>query len=194
MRNLWPVLVLSGLFLALGCSSQRFSYEVAPTFRTTSYESVAQDPRKDRIVIREGLRPLNPSLHLQAALKELTARHYRTVAAPEADLWVSAFVLARAGGERGKGSNAGPQREGSGEGRHRGGRTGGGSGEAPPGSGAGSKPSGVLVILQLQDRKTGLPVWQGEANLSFQDKAPDGAPLSIEAAVHQLMQALPSRP
>lgn len=46
----------------------------------------------------------------------------------------------------------------------------------------------------LVDRKSELPVWQGEANMNDKDKTADGTPLSIEGVVHQLLQPLPNRP
>ena len=191
----WPLLVLPLLCMAPGCSKPRFVYEVDPAFRTVSYMSVAPDPRKDRIVIREGMRPLNPDLHLRAALNELESRNYQSATTSAADLWVAVYVLAGAAPEGNKGgSPSSPHGEGSGEGHHAGGRGGpGGSGTSLAGK-EGTSHRSFAVIVQLEDRKTGLTVWQGEANLNVKDKAPDGTPLSIEAAVHQLMQPLPARP
>jgi hypothetical protein len=183
------LLLLIPLALAvLGCSKPRFSYDIAPAFRTGSYRTVAQDPRRDRIVIREGLRPLNPELHLRAVLAELAARNYRLSPNAEADLWVAVYVLL-GGSPEGAGDGAAHARhEGSGEGRRGGARGGAGTGGAPAARGK------FTLIVQLEDRQTGLPIWQGEANLDHTDKAPDGTPLSIEAAVHQLLQPLPMRP
>ena len=91
------------LFVALGCSKPRFVYDVDPAFRTGSYRTMASDPRKDRIVIREGMRPLNPELHLKAALAELETKKYQRASAAEADLWVAVYVLmsGRPEGDRG---------------------------------------------------------------------------------------------
>jgi len=188
-RSLFAIPVL---FMALGCAKPRFVYEVDSTFQSASYKSVAPDPRKDRIVIREGMRPLNPDLHLNAVLNELESRNYR-IAAAAADLWVAVYVLMRGAPEGTKVGSASPShKEGSGGGHRAGGRGAAGGGPSLTGNG-GDANGHFLVIVQLEDRKTGLPVWQGEANLSAEDKAPDGVPLSIEAAVHQLLQPLPAR-
>ncbi|GLH72377.1 hypothetical protein GETHLI_08790 [Geothrix limicola] len=187
-------LPLLGL-LALGCAKPPFVYEVEPAFRSASYATVAPDPRTDRIVIREGLRPLNPDLHLRAVLGELEARRYQRAAPDAADLWVAVYVLMPGATE---GSAQGPRREGSGgEGRH-----GGGHGGGRGGSGTGGAPSfgkegkgrPLTLIVQLEDRKTGLPVWQGEAHADSRERTPDGRPLGIEDLAHQLLQPLKPRP
>ena len=189
MRILKPC---SLLLLLLGCTPHRFVYEVDPAFRSASYRTVAPDPRKDRVIIREGMRPLNPELHLQAVLAELATRHYQPGPSPEADLWVATYVLMKSSpGNHGTSSGT-PRKEGGGEG-HRGGGHGGAAakGNAPTSSEGGSRSS-FTVIVQLLDRKTGLPVWYGEATLDHRDKAADGGPLTIEEAVHQLLQPLPA--
>jgi hypothetical protein len=191
----WSLLVIPLLFVALGCSKPRFVYEEDPAFRISSFKSVAPDPRRDRIVIREGMLPLNSELHLKAVLNELGSRNYQTSATSEADLWVAVYVLMRANPEGNKGGSASsPQREGSGKSHRGGGRGGATSGGASLAGIEGATYKNLMVIVQLEDRKTGHPVWQGEANFSAKDKAQDGTPFSIEAAVHQLMQPLPTHP
>jgi hypothetical protein len=180
---------------AFGCGTPRSLYEVDPAFQAHAYASMAPDPRKDRILIREGMRPLNPDLHLQAVCAELEARKYRPAPAAEADLWVAVYVLA--GGLPEGGGNHGPKgsnRAGGGEG-HRGGRRGGAEGRGGTGPVPGDGPRGALtVIVQVQDRKSGLTVWQGEANQDRMEKGPEGRPLGIEATVRQLLRPFPARP
>jgi hypothetical protein len=181
------------LMAALGCASHRLVYDVDPAFRTAQYRTVAPDPRTDRVIIREGLRPLNPELHLRAALAELAARNYQAVPAPQAYLWVAAYVLLGASSGGHGGSEGAAHREGAGEG-HRGGGHGGSGAKGNALPGAESRSSGSFkVIIQLQDRKTGQTVWHGEATLDHKDRAADGGPLTIEEAVHQLLQPLPGR-
>ena len=199
MRMTSPWSLLIPLVLLPGCSKPRFTYEVDGAFRTSAYRTVAMDPRRDRVLIWEGMRPLDPSLHFQAALAELKARKYQAVPAAEADLWVAVYVLTQAPSEAGKGSSTkSGHREGSGEGRHGGGRGGTGGGEKESGSSPrqamGELQANFTVIVQLQDRKTGQPVWQGQAHLSHKDQAADGTPLSPEESVRQLLQPLPSLP
>jgi len=192
--NPWPLTILLAV-AALGCSHPKFTYDVDPAFRSESYSTMAPDPRKDRILIREGMRPLNPTLHLQAVQAELATRKYRVVPATEADLWVAVYVLTggrpeAGGGHAGKGSH----RSGGGEGPRGGGRGGPeGGGDAAPDREGGSRGT-FAVIVQIQDRRSGLTVWQGEANLDHREQGPDGRPLSIEAAVQQLMRPFPARP
>jgi hypothetical protein len=200
MTSPWSLLIPLVLLMP-GCSKPRFTYEVDGSFRNTGYRTVAMDPRRDRVFIREGMRPLDPSLHVQAALAELMARNYQRVAASEADLWVAVYVLTEAPSEGGKGSSTkGGHREGSGEGRHGGGRggTGGGGKEASsPHEAGNASRTNFTLIIQLHDRKSGLPVWQGEARLSHKDLASEGKPLSPEESVRQLLQPLqplPNRP
>lgn len=179
------------MLTALGCSKPQFVYEADPAFQTRPYRTMAVDPRRDRIIIRAGMRPLNPELHLRAVLTELEARRYRAAPASEADLWVTVYVLIGGQPEDRGGSS---HREGSGEGHRGGGRGGAGAGNGPGGGREGSARGTFTVIVQLQDRKTGLPVWQGEAILDHRAKAADGSPLGIEEAVHQLLQPLAARP
>jgi len=185
-------LLVSLLALGLGCGRPRLIYDVDASFRRGGYRSVAVDPRKDRVLIRDGLRPLNPTLPLQAALVELDARHYRRVPAEEADLWLTVSILMPGQPEL----RRAPDREGGGEGRHGGGRGRGGPGQggAPSGAHEGRGMGGLVLIVQMADRTSGHPVWQGELNLDPRDKGADGRPLSLEAAVHQLMQPLPALP
>ena len=199
MRRSSPCfLLIPLLLLAAGCSKPRLIYDVDPSFRTTRFQTVAPDPRKDLVLIRDGLRPLNPDLHLKAALAELAMRSYQPAPATEADLWVAVYVLV--GGPQNEGQK-GPARASHGEGAgggHRGGGRGGAGGGGKEGArspGSTGEPRGTFtVIVQLQDRKSGQSVWHGEANLNHQDKGSDGGPLSIEEAVHQLLRPLPSRP
>jgi len=187
----WSLLLM---LVALGCAKTRFSYDVAPAFQTGASRTIAADPRSDRVIIREGLRPLNPELHLKAVLAELKVRHYRPAPSGEADLWVAVYVLV-GGPSEGRGSSGkAPRREGAGEGHRGGGKGGTGRGGAPPAGRDGSTSGVLTVIVQLEDRLTGLPVWQGEARLDHEAKAADGGPLGIEEAVHQLLQPLPARP
>lgn len=190
----WSLPILLAL-AALGCADPKFAYDVDPAFQPGQYATVAPDPRKDRILLREGMRPLNPDLHLQAVQAELAVRKYRLVPAAEADLWVAVYVLT-GGRPEGGGSQAGKgsRRSGGGEG-HRGGGRGGpdGGGDAIAERDGGSRGT-FTVIVQFQDRRVGLPVWQGEANLEHREKGPDGRPLSIEAAVHRLLRPFPARP
>ncbi len=175
--------ILAVLF-ALGCSPPKFVYEVDPAFRSHAYATVAADPRRDRILIREGSRPLNPELHTRAALAELEARRYQAVPAAGADLWVAAFVLTAGHGERGGGHGAkGDARSGVGAGRKE------GAGEEPRARGG-----GLIVIVQVQDRRSGLTVWQGEVNLDPREKGPDGRPPSLEATMRELLAPLPTGP
>lgn len=178
------------LLLAFGCGQPRFVYDVGPSFRAGTYQTVAVDPRKDRIVIREGMRPLNPELHLQAVLAELDTRKYHPMAAPAADLWVSVYLLiGTASGEHRGGPAKSSHAEGTGGGRHGGGR--GGSGMSGKGEGESKGRGGMTLIVQLEDRKKGLPVWYGEATFDATDKGRNGGPLSIEEMVHQLLLPLP---
>ncbi|MFN7957630.1 MAG: hypothetical protein U0P46_04795 [Holophagaceae bacterium] len=178
--------------LAIGCGTPKLIYEVDPAFRSRSYATVAADPRKDRILLREGARPLSPELHTRAVLVELGARRYQTAPAEEADLWVAAFVLTSGHGERGggHGGGKGAARSAGGEGRHGGGRG------RPEGGGeeSGGRGGGLIVIVQVQDRRSGLTVWQGEMNLDPHEKGLDGRPPSIEAAVRELLGPFPPRP
>jgi hypothetical protein len=64
----------------------------------------------------------------------------------------------------------------------------------PPIGTDGNARRNFIRIFQLEDARTGLPIWQGEATLGINDKGPEGAPLSIEEAKHQLMLPLPARP
>ena len=194
MPSPWPLLVVTLLIVTAGCTKPRFAYEVDPALRIGSFGSVAPDPRKDRIIIREGMRPLNPDLHIKAVLTELELRKYRTAVASAADLWVGVYVLMGTGTEARAASSSSPHKEGSSEGHRGGGRGGTGAGGSPSAGKGGNAHRSFILIVQLEDPRTGLPVWQGEANLSYKDKGPDGAPLSIEEAVHQLLQPLPARP
>jgi hypothetical protein len=196
--NSWPVLI--PLILApLACSKPQFAYDVDATFQQASYQTVAPDPRTDRVFIREGLRPLDPSLHRRAVLAELEARNYRPVPPEASDLWVNVVVLMQAGpGGHGEGSPSGSRREGSGEGHRGGGGRGGmGGGTSKAGKEGGGPRAdfgprgGLTVIVQLEDRKTGRVVWQGEVDPGPKEQTPDGKPPSIEATVHQLLQPLP---
>lgn len=198
MRHTTRILLLVPLFVTLGgCGRPRLVYDVDASFRTRSYRTVAPDPRRDRIFIRDGMHPLNPELHLKATMAELAERKYRPVTPEEADLWVSVYVLmgGQAGGGRG-GSDRAPHAEGAGEGHRRGGRGGSGMGGPPPSvSGReGGAPSDITAIVILEDRNTGRPIWHGEVTLGPKDKDTEGRPLGIEAAVHQLLQPLPSLP
>ncbi len=189
------LLLIPGLFLLVGCAKPRYAYEVDAAFASGSYRTMAPDPRKDRVVIREGMRPLNSGLHLRAVLAELEARKYQAAPSEEADLWVAVYVLTEGPPEVSRGGSGKPaRREGSGEG-HRGGGRGG-----KPGSPAQEKELGAprealggrggTVIVQLQDRKTGLTLWQGEAHL----KPAEGGLLTEEEAMRQLLRPLPIRP
>ncbi|NWJ39666.1 MAG: hypothetical protein HXX12_01695 [Geothrix sp.] len=190
----WSLPILMAM-AALGCASPKFAYDVDPAFQARSYATMAPDPRKDRILIREGMRPLNPELHLRAVCAELEGRKYRSAPAAEADLWVAVYVLT--GGRPDGGGNHGAKgspRSGGGEGHRGGGRGGPDGGGDPAGGRDGGSKGNFVVIVQIQDRRSGLQVWQGEANLDHREKGSDGRPLSIEAAVHQLLQPLPARP
>jgi hypothetical protein len=179
------------LFAALGCAKPRFAYHVDEAFRSRAYRSMAPDPRKDRILIREGMRPLNPDLQLQTAMAELEKRRYVRTSTSEADLWVAVYVLMSGQPE---GARTGSSHREGGGGGHRGGRGGGGMG-GPSESGIPDKALATFtVIVQLEDRKTGLPVWHGEANIHPKDTDADGRPLGIDGALHQLLQSLPTLP
>ena len=186
-----------------GCSKPRFSYEVDRTFQSIPYRTMAPDPRLDRVVIREGLRPVDAGLYRRAVLAELETRNYQAVPVQEAELWVAVYALVEAPPEGRKGGsiNAG-HREGSGGDRRGGGRGAKGGGGSPASGKAGGAsrestgwaPRGKLtVIVQIQDRKTGLPVWQGEANLESMDRAADGGPIPPDEAVRQLLKPLSAR-
>lgn len=190
----WSWLHPLTLLAAAGCAHPRFVYDVDPAYQSGHYATVAPDPRRDRILIREGMRPLNPDLHLQAVQAELVARKYRLVPAAEADLWVAVYVLTGGrpeggGNHPGKGSH-----RGGGEGPRGGGRGGPEAGGDAAAEREGSARGTFTIIVQLQDRRSGRPVWQVEANLDHREKAPDGRPLSIEQAVQQLMRPLPAQP
>jgi len=196
LPNRW-CLTLPLLLLMPACSKPRYTYDVDAAFRPDSYRTMAADPRTDRILIREGMRPLNPSLHLQAVLVELEARHFKPAAPAEADLWVAVYVLTEGSlaGGRGGAGKAEP-REGSGGGRHGGGRgaAGGGREAGSPKAFTGGGHGAFTIVVQLQDRKTGESVWQGSANLDPREPGPDGRPLSPEEAVRQLLKPLPAQP
>jgi hypothetical protein len=51
-----------------------------------------------------------------------------------------------------------------------------------------------VVIVQLLDRKSGVALWQGEANLDPKDQDATGEPRSPETTMHRLLQPLPTRP
>jgi hypothetical protein len=197
MISPWSLLIPLVLLMP-GCSKPRFTYEVDGSFRNTAYRTVAVDPRRDRVLIWEGMRPLDPSLHFQAALTELKARNYQPVPAAEADLWVAVYVLTEAPSMGGQGGSAkSGHREGSSEGRHgggRGGTGGGGKDSSSPREAGNVTKTNFTLIVQLHDRKTGLPVWQGEARLSHKEQGADGKPLSPEESIHQLLEPLPNRP
>jgi hypothetical protein len=182
------------ILLALGCVKPRIAYQVDAAFQSSSYRTMAPDPRKDRIVIREGMAPLNPELHLQAVLTELASRNYRPAPASEADLWVAVYVLMGnpAGGKDRSVSSS--HREGAGEGPRGGKRSSPGTGGASTAARAGGARGTFTIIVQLEDRKTDVTVWQGEANLDPNEKTPDGRPLSLEEVVHQLLQPLNALP
>lgn len=197
MRRPNPCLLLvPGLFLLMGCVKPRFTYEVDAAFPSGSYRTLAPDPRQDRVIIREGMRPLHSGPHLRAVLAGLEAHKYRSVPPEEADLWVAVYVLTEGPPEGDRGGSGKPaRREGTGEG-HRGGGHGGKSGGAPTAGKQMGAPReamggrGGTVIVQLQDRKTGLVMWQGEANL----KSAEGALLTEEEAMRQLLRPLPVHP
>ncbi len=203
MRTVTPLPLQSLLLLlAIGCSSPRFIYDGERTFPLAPYRTAAPDPRTDRVIIREGLRPLAAGSHREATLEELKERNYLAVAPTEADLWVAVFLLGEAPPEgHGEGSSKASRGDAGGEG-HRGGKrgvggggaSGQGKGSAGPKSAQGWTPTGkYTVIVQLSDRKTGVPVWHGEANLHSKDRAADGGPLTPAEAVHQLLQPLRAR-
>jgi len=192
--NPWSLAILLAMG-AGGCSHPTFTYDVAPAFRAGSYATVAPDPRKDRILIREGMRPLNPDLHLQAVQAELATRSYRIVPATEADLWVAVYVLTGGRPEGGRShAGQGSPRSGSGEGHRGGGRGGPERGGDAAMERAGGSRGTFTLIVQFQDHRSGLTVWQGEANLDHREQGPDGRPLSIEAAVRSLLEPFPARP
>ncbi len=182
------------ILVPLGCSKPRFIYEVDPAFQTNSYKTLAVDPRKDLVFIREGFRPLDPRLHRPAVLAELVARGYQTTDPGAADLWVNVQVLMKAQLEgRRDGSAKGARGEGSGEGHHgHGGRGGGGAAKTAQDGGGKSGFREVLVIVQFQDPKTGVAVWQGEVNPGSKEQAQEGRPPTIEEVVHQLLLPLPA--
>jgi len=186
--NPWPLAIFLPM-VAIGCAPPKFAYDVDPAFRPGTYTTVAPDPPKDRILLREGMRPLNPDPHLQAVQAELASRNYRIVPVTEADLWVTVHVLT-GGRPEGGGSHGGKgsHRSGGGEGPRGGGR----GGDAVMERDGGSRGT-FTVIVQFQDRQSGLTVWQGEANLDHREKGPDGRPLGIEAAMHALLQPFPAR-
>jgi hypothetical protein len=185
--------------LSLACAKPRFTYAVSPSFPLAAYRTVALDPRTDRVFVRDGYRPLDPALHRRAVLAELAAKRYQPAPPEEADLWLNIVVLMRASPERmrERPAKGGGSRDGSG-GSHRGGGRGGGAhpggveDDGPRGAGMGS-PGRVLVIVQLRDRKTGLTVWQGEAETGAGERTPGGAPPSLEADLHQLLLPLAAR-
>ena len=187
----------AALVCLLGCANPQFTYEVDQGFHISSNLTVAPDPRLDRIVIMDGFRPIDPGLHQRAALAELETRGFKPVPAGEADLWLAVFVLAEAPpGERNPERSKAPKQEGSGEGHHGGGH--GAAGTPGPGKEGVARGSGwvskgrLTLIVQLHDRKTGLPVWQGEAKLEGKDRAPDGGPITPDVAIRQLLEPLPS--
>ena len=185
MRIMALPLVL--LLLAAACSKPKVVYEVDPDFPKARFHTLALDPRKDLVIIREGLRPLDPAGSRQLVLAELRSRNYQAVPAPEADLWVTVFLLGRSAEPRAEGTKPGG---GEGGGHHGGKGMGGKSGmEGSPQSGVGAR--GLTLIVQLQDRRGGHTVWQGERILDGREQAADGRPLSLEAALHELLQPLP---
>lgn len=184
---LTPILTLSG------CAKPRFAYEVDPSFSAAARRTVAMDPRKDLVLIREGQRPVDPGEFPQAVLAELAARRYQVAPPEAAELWVAVYVFAdgapggrraEPGGGGGKGGRSGGGRRGGGEGHRP-----LSQGEARPEPGARGGPART-VIVQLQDRKTGLPVWQGTANLE-PSRPEDSAPRSPRELIQQLLKPLP---
>ena len=176
------------LLLAAACSKPKVVYEVDPDFPKASFHTLALDPRKDLVIIREGLRPLDPAESRQVVLSELRSRRYQAVPAPEADLWVTVFLLGRSAEPRAGGAKPG----GGEDGGHHGGKGGkGGKGGLDGGPLGGGGSRGLTVIVQLQDRRAGRTVWQGERILDAKEQAPDGRPLSLEAALHELLLPLP---
>jgi hypothetical protein len=188
MAKPWPLL-LPLILLAAGCAKPRFTYEVDGAFRGTPYRTMAADPRKDRVLIRDGMRPLDPCLHLQAVLTELALRNYQLVPAEQADLWVEVHVLTEAPSQGARGGTAKAGHRGGG----RSGRSDGGTEGGSPRDAMGGTGVNFTVIVQLQDRKSGLPVWQGQARLGHKELGSDGKPLSPLEAVHLLLQPLPDR-
>ena len=176
------------LLLASACSKPKVVYEVDPDFPKVAFRTLALDPRKDLVIIREGLRPLDPAGSRQVVLAELRSRKFQAVPAPEADLWVTVFLFAPANELRVEGPKPGG---GEGGGHHggKGGKGGKGGLEGTPQGGGGSR--GLTLIVQLQDRKANRTVWQGERVLDGREQDADGRPLSLEAALHDLLQPLP---
>lgn len=204
MRNLspWPLLIPL-MLLAPGCAKPPFTYDVDRAFPAALYRTMAPDPRTDRVLIREGFHPIDSGRQLKAVLNELEARNYQLAPSAEADLWVTVQVLAEAPpGGRGGGSPKAAHKGGSGGG-HRGGGPGGpgGGGSSKPGGGGGAPREGMghrggklTVIVQFLDRASGLPVWQGEANLDPRNPPSDGRDPSPEATMHLLLKPLPMHP
>lgn len=193
LSNPWP-LFLSLILAPLACSKPRFVYTVDPAFQAASYRTLALDPRKDLVFIREGFRPLDPRLHRQAVIAELLDRGYQSVEPGGAEVWVNVQVLVKAQPEGRRDSSAkAAHGEGSGEGqgRHGHGGKGGAARTGQDGGGRGGAEE-VLVIVQFLDRKTGLAVWQGEVNPGSRGQAPGDRPPSIEEVVHQLLLPLPA--
>jgi hypothetical protein len=200
MRRLQPWLLSIPLILlpliSVGCAKRGFTYIVDDAFRPAAYRTVAADPQKDRVLIREGLRPLEPSYHRRLVLAELAGKRYEAAAPDVADLWIDVYVLTESGGA-GHGEASGKHREGSGGGR-RGGRGGGFQKASQEGGGPPEAHEAawghLTVIVQFQDRKTGQTVWQGEGVFGNETKGADGAPISPEEIVRQLLTPLPARP
>jgi len=188
-------LLLLPILALFGCAKPRFAYDVDPAFAAAgrTMATVAMDPRKDLVLIREGQRPVDSGAFPQAVLAELAAHHHQAVAPEAADLWVAVYVFAdgapggpHAGVEKGPRSGGG--RRGGGEG-HRPPQPGRSQGEARPEPGARGGPART-VIVQLQDRKTGLPVWQGVANLDA-GRPEDTALQGPRELIRQLLKPLP---
>jgi hypothetical protein len=184
-----PFLCFPLLLMTFGCGKPRFDYEVEPTFRTGAYLTVAPDPRKDRILIREGMRPLNSDLHLKATLTELETRHYRMAPAPQADLWVTAYLLIPGRPEGASGGKLkGSHSDGSGGGRHGGGHGGSGGGH-PSASGQAEGGQGkftVIVVLGVpQHSCNGGPSVGDSRKRSFQGGSPHSLSTRCSSANRQ---------
>lgn len=194
------LLLMLPFLTLLGCSRPRFDYEVDPSFKTAAYRTMALDPRKDLVLIREGQRPADSGGHRQAVMAELVSRNYQVVPPEAADLWVAVYVFAESpSGVHREGPGKGARPERTGGGGRRGGGTGAGASIRPRDKGDAqpeARPEwdqARTVIVQLQDRKTGVPMWQGVANLDPREWH-GVASLDPGETMRQLLQPLPALP
>lgn len=199
-RNLLGALLLIGLGV-IGCSKPLFIYDVPPGTSALKFETVALDPRTDRIFLIEGKRQLRDLEVQSLVLAELQAKGYRLVAPDQADLWVNALLLINShvfskeysgshGNSHGGGSGLG--HGGMGHGGHSGGSDADGD---HGGSATHSGGSDMAVLVELVARVSLERVWAGTGEVAPSKGASghhEHQPLS--GTVGHLLESLQARP